>query len=154
MIERRWGPSLKAGNAPFQFGPAEGTAFFAPLAPEPNCPRETRGGSLRLWPPGLGALGECHGPPGSPRVYTLAPKRGDRRNRDHRPDSVPHGLLSYSGPLNGYDVPEVVRDPRRSPARRVAPGGRANHGAAHHSRAGSGPDGRRPWRVRPGLGGG
>lgn len=31
MLERRWSPSLKAGNAPFRFGPAEGTAFFAPF---------------------------------------------------------------------------------------------------------------------------
>lgn len=30
MLERRWQSQLKAGNAPFTFGPAEGTAFFAP----------------------------------------------------------------------------------------------------------------------------
>jgi len=28
MLERRWQPKLKEGNAPFRFGPAEGTAFF------------------------------------------------------------------------------------------------------------------------------
>jgi methyltransferase (TIGR00027 family) len=31
MLEKRWSPNLKAGNAPFRFGPAEGTAFFAPF---------------------------------------------------------------------------------------------------------------------------
>jgi len=31
FVERRWGRTLKQGNAPFQFGPAEGTAFFAPF---------------------------------------------------------------------------------------------------------------------------
>lgn len=30
MLEKRWSPRLRAGNAPFQFGPAEGTTFFAP----------------------------------------------------------------------------------------------------------------------------
>ena len=30
FLERQWAPKLKSGNAPFQFGPAEGTAFFAP----------------------------------------------------------------------------------------------------------------------------
>lgn len=30
MLEKRWSPRLRAGNAPFRFGPAEGTAFFAP----------------------------------------------------------------------------------------------------------------------------
>lgn len=29
-MTRAWGSSVEAGNAPFQFGPAEGTAFFAP----------------------------------------------------------------------------------------------------------------------------
>ena len=28
FLERRWTPTLRAGNAPFRFGPAEGTAFF------------------------------------------------------------------------------------------------------------------------------
>jgi methyltransferase (TIGR00027 family) len=31
FLARRWGPKLEQGNAPFQFGPAEGTAFFSPL---------------------------------------------------------------------------------------------------------------------------
>ncbi len=31
FLERQWAPQLKAGNAPFQFGPAEGTAFFEPF---------------------------------------------------------------------------------------------------------------------------
>lgn len=31
LLERRWSPKLRDGNAPFLFGPAEGTAFFAPL---------------------------------------------------------------------------------------------------------------------------
>ncbi|MGE5233600.1 MAG: class I SAM-dependent methyltransferase [Acidobacteriota bacterium] len=30
MLAKRWGPGLAAGNAPMKFGPAEGTAFFAP----------------------------------------------------------------------------------------------------------------------------
>lgn len=30
MLERRWSPKLREGNAPFLFGPAENTAFFAP----------------------------------------------------------------------------------------------------------------------------
>jgi len=30
MLERRWSPTLRDGNAPFRFGPADGTAFFAP----------------------------------------------------------------------------------------------------------------------------
>ena len=29
LLEKRWSPTLKSGNAPFRFGPAEGTAFFA-----------------------------------------------------------------------------------------------------------------------------
>ncbi len=29
ILEKRWSPTLKSGNAPFRFGPAEGTAFFA-----------------------------------------------------------------------------------------------------------------------------
>ncbi|HEU5219622.1 MAG TPA: SAM-dependent methyltransferase [Gemmatimonadales bacterium] len=31
MMAKTWGPALTAGNAPFQFGPAESTGFFAPL---------------------------------------------------------------------------------------------------------------------------
>lgn len=30
FLEKQWQPKLSAGNAPFRFGPAEGTAFFAP----------------------------------------------------------------------------------------------------------------------------
>ena len=30
MLEKSWGPVVSAGNAPFRFGPAEGTDFFAP----------------------------------------------------------------------------------------------------------------------------
>ena len=30
FLERQWQPKLREANAPFQFGPAEGTAFFAP----------------------------------------------------------------------------------------------------------------------------
>ena len=30
FLERKWQPMLKQGNAPFRFGPAESTAFFAP----------------------------------------------------------------------------------------------------------------------------
>src|SRR5256885_10059008 len=30
MLEKMWGRAVAAGNAPFQFAPAEGTAFFAP----------------------------------------------------------------------------------------------------------------------------
>jgi methyltransferase (TIGR00027 family) len=29
FLEKQWAPKLKEGNAPFRFGPAEGTAFFA-----------------------------------------------------------------------------------------------------------------------------
>ena len=31
IIARSWGNTLERGNAPFKFGPAEGTAFFEPL---------------------------------------------------------------------------------------------------------------------------
>jgi len=31
FLEKQWAPKLKEGNAPFQFGPAEGTEFFAPF---------------------------------------------------------------------------------------------------------------------------
>jgi O-methyltransferase involved in polyketide biosynthesis len=31
MMAKGWGKALEKGNAPFKFGPAEGTAFFAPL---------------------------------------------------------------------------------------------------------------------------
>ena len=31
MLERSWGKTLEKGNAPFQFGPGEGTKFFEPF---------------------------------------------------------------------------------------------------------------------------
>lgn len=31
FLDKQWAPKLKEGNAPFRFGPAEGTAFFAPF---------------------------------------------------------------------------------------------------------------------------
>jgi methyltransferase (TIGR00027 family) len=31
MIAKTWGKAVASGNAPFQFGPAENTAFFAPM---------------------------------------------------------------------------------------------------------------------------
>jgi methyltransferase (TIGR00027 family) len=31
MLEKTWGPTLRAGNAPFRFAPGEGTAFFVPM---------------------------------------------------------------------------------------------------------------------------
>jgi methyltransferase (TIGR00027 family) len=31
MMEKNWAPSVRAGNAPFVFGPADGPAFFAAL---------------------------------------------------------------------------------------------------------------------------
>ncbi|GAB3384104.1 class I SAM-dependent methyltransferase [Lysobacter fragariae] len=31
MLERNWSPKLREGNAPFRFGPAEGTAYFTPF---------------------------------------------------------------------------------------------------------------------------
>src|SRR6478752_5027284 len=31
FLEKKWQPKLSDGNAPFRFGPAEGTAFFAPF---------------------------------------------------------------------------------------------------------------------------
>lgn len=31
FLEKRWQKNVRAGNAPFQFGPAEGTGFFAPF---------------------------------------------------------------------------------------------------------------------------
>ena len=30
FLDKQWQPKLRQGNAPFRFGPAEGTAFFAP----------------------------------------------------------------------------------------------------------------------------
>jgi len=48
MIQRRWGGPLAAGNAPFRFAPAEGTAFFAPLGWREAEFRSTWDESLRL----------------------------------------------------------------------------------------------------------
>lgn len=48
MLERRWQSHLKAGNAPFRFGPAEGTAFFAPYGWQESEFRSTWDESLRL----------------------------------------------------------------------------------------------------------
>jgi methyltransferase (TIGR00027 family) len=31
LLEKQWQPKLSQGNAPFRFGPAEGTGFFAPF---------------------------------------------------------------------------------------------------------------------------
>jgi len=31
ILEKRWSPTLKGGNAPFRFGPAESTAWFSPF---------------------------------------------------------------------------------------------------------------------------
>ena len=30
FLEKKWSPKLRDGNAPFRFGPAGGTEFFAP----------------------------------------------------------------------------------------------------------------------------
>lgn len=30
LLEKKWSPKLREGNAPFRFGPADGTGFFAP----------------------------------------------------------------------------------------------------------------------------
>lgn len=48
MLKRRWQPQLNAGNAPFRFGPAEGTAFFAPHGWKESEFRSTWDESLRL----------------------------------------------------------------------------------------------------------
>jgi len=48
MLKRTWGKQLMAGNAPMQFGPAEGTAFFAPLGWEEAEFRSTWDESFRL----------------------------------------------------------------------------------------------------------
>ena len=31
MMEKNWAPTVRAGNAPFHFGPADGPGFFAAL---------------------------------------------------------------------------------------------------------------------------
>ena len=48
FLEKQWQPKLKEGNAPFQFGPAEGTAFFAPYGWREAEFRSTWDESLRL----------------------------------------------------------------------------------------------------------
>lgn len=48
MLEKRWAPKLREGNAPFRFGPAEGTAFFAPHGWREAEFRSTWDESLRL----------------------------------------------------------------------------------------------------------
>ena len=48
MLERSWQPRLAAANAPMQFAPAEGTAFFAPLGWREAEFRSTWEESLRL----------------------------------------------------------------------------------------------------------
>jgi methyltransferase (TIGR00027 family) len=48
MMERTWGGNLRAGGAPFKFGPAEGTTFFEPLGWREAEFRSTWDESLRL----------------------------------------------------------------------------------------------------------
>jgi len=48
FLEKRWSPKLREGNAPFRFGPAEGTAFFAPFGWEEAEFRSSWTESLRL----------------------------------------------------------------------------------------------------------
>ena len=48
LMERRWQPKLTAGNAPFRFGPAEGTAFFNPFGWRETEFRSTWTEALRL----------------------------------------------------------------------------------------------------------
>ena len=48
MLEKRWSPKLQAGNAPFVFGPAEGSAWFAPFGLRELEWRSTFGESLRI----------------------------------------------------------------------------------------------------------
>ena len=48
MLSRTWQPQLAAANAPMQFAPAEGTAFFAPLGWREAEFRSTWDESLRL----------------------------------------------------------------------------------------------------------
>lgn len=48
MLEKRWQPMLSAGNAPFRFGPAEGTGFFAPYGWRETEFRSTWDESIRL----------------------------------------------------------------------------------------------------------
>src|SRR6476646_1781524 len=48
FLEKKWQPKLSDGNAPFRFGPAEGTAFFAPFGWKEAEFRSTWDESLRL----------------------------------------------------------------------------------------------------------
>ncbi|MBF6024535.1 class I SAM-dependent methyltransferase [Lysobacter niastensis] len=48
LLERRWSPKLREANAPFRFGPAEGTAFFLPMGWHEAEFRSTWDESLRL----------------------------------------------------------------------------------------------------------
>lgn len=48
MLERRWAPKLRDGNAPFLFGPAENTAFFRPYGWNESEFRSTWDESIRL----------------------------------------------------------------------------------------------------------
>ena len=48
FLEKKWQPKLSDGNAPFRFGPAEGTAFFAPSGWKESEFRSTWDESLRL----------------------------------------------------------------------------------------------------------
>jgi len=47
-LEKQWQPKLREGNAPFRFGPAEGTAWFAPYGWREAEFRSTWDESLRL----------------------------------------------------------------------------------------------------------
>ena len=48
FLEKRWSPKLREGNAPFRFGPAEGTGFFAPYGWRETEFRSSWDESLRL----------------------------------------------------------------------------------------------------------
>ena len=48
FLEKQWQPKLRQGNAPFRFGPAEGTAFFAPFGWNEAEFRSTWDESIRL----------------------------------------------------------------------------------------------------------
>jgi methyltransferase (TIGR00027 family) len=48
FLEKRWSPKLREGKAPFRFGPAEGTGFFAPYGWSETEFRSSWDESLRL----------------------------------------------------------------------------------------------------------
>ena len=48
FLEKQWQPKLTQGNAPFRFGPAEGTAFFEPYGWQETEFRSTWDESRRL----------------------------------------------------------------------------------------------------------